>query len=187
VHPELRREAKWELCGGTRPLPLNVTYFAGTNRPDATYTAMGMTNAGDVLMASGFVFEQRVGGYFAPGMGNSAETNTNYRIKKLAIAHVTAVRPVCSRRDLAPTASGRTIVDDQREASMTNKSPTQYKVANGVDWVSVEKARQLSAQQKQAYQTPPTVSKSYRAVFYLTMAAISAVFLWLLFRLKRHP
>jgi hypothetical protein len=180
VHPELKREAKWDLCGGVGSLPLNITYFRQAGLPHATYTASGMTNAGEVLIPSGFVFEQRVGGNFAPGMGNTAETKASYRIRKLAIVHVTAVRPVCSRSDLAPEATDRTMVMDQRQASMTNKYPTQYDVQNGVEWVSVEKAKQLSAQQHAVSKAPHKAT----AVFYALLLSVSAVFLFFLSRLN---
>jgi len=108
------RETKWDLVGGPVALPMNVTYFERPGVPDGTYTALGLTNVGTVQMPLGFVFEQRINSGFAPSPIASGDSGPTYRIRKIAISSVTAVRPVCSRSDLSPTAAGKTIVIDER-------------------------------------------------------------------------
>ena len=120
VDPDLKREAKWELINGQGSLPSNVVYLESVrlrNSPvhtNATYVATGVTNAGEIRIPSGFVFEERIGSRFAPGPVLPGSTNAAYRIRKQAVATVTAVREGCSRSDLSPEASGMTMVIDQR-------------------------------------------------------------------------
>jgi hypothetical protein len=145
VDPTLKREAKWELISGPGSLPLSVVYLEGARLTNATYAATGVTNAGEIPMASGFVFEERVGYGFGPGTILSGDSVPTYRIRKHAVATVTAVRPMCSRRELLPTAKGMTMVSDQRLAHATTPIEcTTYIVRNGVRWVSVAEAKRLS-------------------------------------------
>ena len=105
VDPKLKREAKWELINGPGSLPLSVDYLETSRlgntpeRTNASYLATGLTNAGAVKLPSGFVFEQK------------------FSTRKRAVATVTDVRPVCSRSDLLPATSGKTVVDDRRLAA----------------------------------------------------------------------
>ncbi len=112
---------------------------------DATYTATGVTNAGKTQMPGGFVFEQRVNNNgFAPGPILPGQSVPAYHILKRAVATVTAVRPICSRSILLPAAEGRTIVYDRRWANPeAPQSLTSYSFENGVQWLPVEKAKQL--------------------------------------------
>jgi len=93
------------------------------NNIDASYTATGVTNAGSIKIPSGFVFEWKSGGVADFGAGGVMiypdQTGPNQRVstnhlRKRVVGTVTAVRPYCSRKDLKPTAKGRTAVTDQR-------------------------------------------------------------------------
>jgi hypothetical protein len=100
VNPGLRQAAKWELINGPGSLPSNVDYLTG-GIVDARYTTAGLTNAGNVQIPNGFVFEWG---------------------RERAVATVRAVRPVCTRSDLLPSATGHTTVEDRRlpEVAMPN-------------------------------------------------------------------
>lgn len=150
VNPNLKREAKWELVHGPGTLPLNVVYLDKQDVTNATYFATGMTNVGERRMAAGFVFEQRVGGsHFSPGPVGPGETAPSYRVRKRAVATVTAVSAVCSRTDLVPAAKGMTIVVDERPPqNPAQKAPPSYVVQNGVKWVGTADAKGLYVPQK---------------------------------------
>lgn len=117
VMPYLKLKAKWELIDGPGSLPKSVAYYRDDNSIDATYTATGATNAGTVKIPSGFVFEWRnltqgrVYPYSRTVTNQPASTNN---LRKRTMGTVTAVRPYCSRKDLTPTAKGKTLVTDQR-------------------------------------------------------------------------
>jgi len=115
----LKRKAKWELINAQDGLPSNVVFYGTIDLSiDATYHATGVMNTGTVQLPSGFVFEQRVGYGFEPGPILEGTSNASYHIRKRAIATVTGVRPVCSRGDFTPTATGTTVVVDQRVPPM---------------------------------------------------------------------
>jgi hypothetical protein len=115
IHPELKRQAQWELMNGPGSLPSSVTYLGTADVPtNATYLATSITNAGDVRIPSGFVFELKVAYGFAPGPILPGESAPSYHIRKRAVATVSKVRPVCSRDDLLPEADGTTTVIDRR-------------------------------------------------------------------------
>jgi hypothetical protein len=189
VDPDLKREAKWELVNGSGSLPLNVTYLRDDDDGggiDATYVATGMTNAGAIKIPNGFVFELRIGNRFskdfAPGPIALGESAPAYRIRKRAVATVTAVRPVCTRSELMPVAQGATMVIDQRLANATNTTNVAYyKFVNGVQWVPVEEAKKLAiprpSQQNNA--------KKVTAVFYVLLLLPSVFLLYFLIKTKR--
>jgi len=124
--PYLKLVAQRELIDGPGSLPKSMTYYTDGNAVkldlllDATYKATGVTNAGSIKIPSGFVFERKrgLGGFGRiysstnrPVIDQYAATN---RFKERCVGTVTAVRPYCSRKDLAPTARGRTVVSDLR-------------------------------------------------------------------------
>jgi hypothetical protein len=125
VQPYLKRKAQWELIDGPGSLPKSVAYDRDYNPDniDAIYTATGITNVGSIKIPSGFVFEWKSGGVADFGAGGvmiyqdptgpNQRASTNH-LRKRVVGTVTAVRPYCSRKDLKPTAKGRTIVTDQR-------------------------------------------------------------------------
>ena len=193
VNRDLKREAKWELINGPGSLPLKVVYLDhnrdGADRDqaatNATYTATGVTNAGELKIPSGFVFEQRVGDRFftrfAPGPIMPGESAPTYRIRKRAVATVTDVRPYCSRSEFVPAAKGITQVTDERLARVPNFNPRMYyRFPDGVRWVSVEEAKKLVATQTPPKNPPP---KPIVVVILLVPAAV-VLFLWLLNRSK---
>ncbi len=179
VDPTPRREAKWELINGPGSLPLSVVYLGLRQLTNATYVATGVTNVGEIVTASGFVFEERVSWGFAPGAILPGESAPTYRICKHAVATVTAVRPFCSRRALLPTAKGMTMVIDQRLAHATPPiESSMYIVRNGVRWASVEEARKLCLLSKQ-------VRQRHSSVVLCAMVLLSAG--PLLFLARRKP
>jgi len=182
VDRKLAREAKWKLLKGPGSLPLSVVYLDSDKSTDAAYMATGVTNAGTIQIASGFLFELRVQRGFAAGQMRTGDSSQEYRIQKQAIANVTAVRPGCSRSDLLPAVNGSTLVIDQRQADVTNPIPANatYIVRDGVQWLSVEKAKELNASQKLV----PKRSSTVTVVFYGSLLSISVVFLFVLSRLK---
>jgi hypothetical protein len=115
--PYLKLKAQWELIDGPGSLPRSVVYYRDDNSIDATYTATGVTKVGAIKIPSGFVFERRNfnrGGVvsFYRGVTNQPVSPNN--LLKRTVGTVTAVRPYCSRKDLTPTAKGKTMVFDQR-------------------------------------------------------------------------
>ena len=185
VNRSLKRWAKWDLVNGPGSLPTNVTYFqGGVDSPiDATYVATGVTNAGNLRITGGFVFEQRVGAQFAPGPINPGDTTPSYRIRKRATATVTAVRPYCSLKKFVPTTTGMTRVTDERLAGVPNSyQRMNYVLPDGVRWISVEEAKRLVAAGFVPTKPP---SKAIVVVVLLLPAAVVS-FLWLLNRRKRQ-
>lgn len=185
VNPNLKREAKWEFINGPGSLPLNVVYLDEPfNRiTNATYMSTGVTNVGKLKFPSGFVFEQRIigGRNFAPGSSISGVPDPNYRVRKRAVATVTAVRPYCSRAEFVPTAKGNTQVSDERLARVPNSNPRMYyRFLDSVRWVSVEQAKRLVAAQSPP-KNPP--SKTIVVVILLMPAAV-VLSLWFLNRSK---
>ena len=183
VDSTLKRRAKWEFSKGQGSLPLNVTFYlnGADSAIDATYAAAGVTNAGDLTIPSGFVFEQRIGARFAPGPTQSGDATPGYRIRKRAVATVTTVRPNCSRTDFMPRTKGITQVTDERLARMPNSNRRMYyRFPDGVRWISVAEAKRLVAGQ-----TPPKnpPSKPIVAVILLFPAAV-VLSLWLLNKSK---
>jgi hypothetical protein len=181
VDPTLKREAKWELADGPGSLPLNIVYLndydQGTN---ATYTATGITNIGAIYMASGFVFERRVGSRFTSGLIIPGYSEADYRVRERSVITVTAVRPFCSRQDLLSAANGKTIVIDKRLAHAAIPIPmSTYFVRTGVQWVPIEAAKTMYVSQPLA---PP---KQPIAVVYLALIFMSMLPL-LLFFIKRN-
>jgi hypothetical protein len=115
VHPELKREAKWELINGPSSLPSSVIYLGTADMSiDATYLATGITNVDQVKIPNGFVFELRVAYGFAPGPIPPGESAPSYHIRKRALATAIGVRSGCSRSDLLPEADGMTTIIDRR-------------------------------------------------------------------------
>jgi hypothetical protein len=145
IEPDLKREAKWQLIDGPGSLPKIVTYFENEAGQDtnAIYIATGVTNVGSLQIPSGFEFEWRIGAGFAPGPATPGSSRPAYGIRSRAIAKVTAVRPTCSRKDLSPSAVGKTVVIDERQASpsMTNPAANYYVVQNGVKWLPTAEAK----------------------------------------------
>jgi hypothetical protein len=179
----LKRQARWELAGGPGSLPTNVTYFEnGPESPiNATYVATGVTNVGDLRIASGFVFEQRAGIFFAPGPTNLGDTSPAYHIRQRAVATVTAVRPSCSCPEFVPTALGLTHVIDERLCGMPNPDPAMYYVfPDGVRWVSVSEAKRLAAAQS----PPKNPPSKLIVVAILLLPAAAVLLLWRLNRSK---
>jgi len=178
--PDLKREAKWELVNEPGSLPLNVVYLEG-GLTNATYTATGVTNAGTIKIPSGFVFEFRGNPFsanFAPGPIELGESAPAYRVRKRAVATVTAVKPVCSRSDLLPTAEGMTMVIDQRPTNYladAQNLPT-YIVKTGVQWLPIAKAQQSYVAQR--IPPKPTSRGIVVAMLFLPTAAV-LLFLWL--------
>lgn len=168
VHPDLKREAKWELINGPGSLPLKVVYLENDRRTNATYVATGVTNVDSLKIPSGFIFELRIGSInFAPGPIAPGESAPTYRVRKQAIAMVTAVRPACTRVELMPQVQpGKTIVIDERLARSTNPAPVFYNFQKGVKWVSVEESKKLAIPQSPPRQHNPTVA---RAVFFVLL------------------
>ena len=207
VNPNKKLKAKWELTDGPGSLPLNVTYFRDSEGApiDATYKATGVTNAGTIKIPSGFVFEERISfweGYLRAPL-QPGQKYSEYSILKRVVATVTAVRPYCTRKDLTPVATGKTIVIDQRlevpgsEASLKNLP--YYVVQDGVRWLPLSDAKLAYVKPRvwsQAAQTPPItvqvkpkptqtppkkVSPAIIVVILLVPAAFVMVF-WLLSR-----
>lgn len=184
VDPHLKLKAKWELINGPGSLPMNVVYLGkDLGMPtNATYTATGVTNAGTIKIPSGFVFELRFGNrfstLFAPGPITPGESTPAYRIHKRAVATVTAVRPYCSRRDLSPTATGLTIVIDERPTNYLTQ-PTNlphYIVKNGVQWLPLAEAQKSDVSNRTPPKSPP---RRIVAVMLLLPTAALLLFLWL--------
>jgi hypothetical protein len=181
VNPNLKRRAEWELVNGPGSLPLNVVYFEDFSHiTNATYIATGVTNVDKLKISSGFVFEYRINGvhYFAPGLGMSGVPDPKYRIRSRAVATVTAVRPYCSRSDLSPTATGKTIVIDERSTNYLahpNNLPN-YVVKSGVQWLPLATA-------EKSYVAPRTPPKPPSRVIVVVMLLLPTVafllFLWL--------
>jgi hypothetical protein len=191
VHPELKRDAKWDLVNGPGSLPSQVVYLdhrrdghdqdqVSTN---AIYMATGVTNAGTIKIPSGFVFEFRTGRGFDPGPILPGKTRPAYGIRKRAVATVTAVRPYCSRNDLSPTATGKTIVIDERQTNYLAQ-PTNlpaYTVKNGVQWVPAEEAKKLETKQPPKKPDPANA----RMVIYVLLVLPSVLFLFFLIKNRR--
>ncbi len=180
VDPLLKLKAKWELINGPGSLPMNVVYL-GKNLGEptnATYTATGVTNAGTIKIPSGFVFELRIGSRFAPGPIPPGGTFPAYHIHKRAVATVTAVRPYCSRSDLSPAATGKTIVIDERPTNYLTQ-PTNlphYIVKNGVQWLSLAEAQKSDLSNRTPPKSPP---RGIVAVMLLLPTAALLLFMWL--------
>jgi hypothetical protein len=143
VNPDLRLTAEWELLAGKGSLPREVRYLSGPDQTNGFYKATGTTAAGETLIPSGFVFEERhVRG---PGMEV---------VRKRVEAHVTSVKAKSSRVGLLPIPENRTIVMDYRLAQPgTTHIPTYTQPADQ-SWASVEKARRLAAANTQRRGTP---------------------------------
>ena len=185
MNRSLKRQAKWELADGLGSLPTNVTFFqSDAESPiDATYVTTGVTNAGNLRIASGFVFEQRVGVLFAPGPIMPGDATPAYHIRKRAAATVTAVRPYCSRKKFVPTTTGMTQVNDERLVGVPSSNPRMFYVfPDGVRWVSVEEAKRLVA----ARSLPSNPPSKAIVVVVLLLPAVVVFFLWLLNRSKRQ-
>jgi hypothetical protein len=183
VDSTLERRAKWDLADGQGSSPLNVTYYLNSDEAliDATYAATGVTNAGNLTIASGFVFEQRTGARFTAGPTKPGDATPSYRIRKRAVATVTAVRPYCSRKEFVPTTKGDTRVTDERLARVPNANRRMfYRFPDGVRWISVESAKRMVATQSPP-RNPP--SKPIVVVFLLAPAAV-VLSLWFLNRSK---
>jgi hypothetical protein len=187
VRPDLKREAEWDLIDGPESLPKRVVYYNhnfGRNI-DAIYTATGLTNAGTTKIPNGFVFEYRMNRNFLPGPIEPGQTFPSYGIYKRAVATVTAVRPYCSRKDLTPTAKGKTMVIDQRAwqdpASQVPVTVLKYYVVqDGVKWLPFAKA-------KEAYYVgghPPPVKPVSRRIIFAMLLLPTVLFasFWLLTR-----
>jgi hypothetical protein len=151
---------KLELISGPGSLPWSIVYLGYPGLPtDATYTATGVTNAGAVQIPSGFVFENRMSRSYAPGLIAPGESAPTYRVRKRAIATVTAVRPGCSRSDLRPQANGKTFVIDLRlpESQRPIALPT-YVIEDGVEWLPLEKAKELYiVERKETHRKPSPI------------------------------
>jgi len=107
VNPNLKRNAKWRLIRGPGSLPYGVTYLEGPCQDiNATYLHAGVTNVANLRIPNGFVFEQRVGAGYAPGSILPGESAPSYRIRKRAVATVTAIKPFCSRDEFIPVEKG---------------------------------------------------------------------------------
>jgi hypothetical protein len=183
VHPNLKREAKWDLINGAGSLPRSVVYLEMFGRTNATYLATGVTNTGSVLVPSGFVFEQRVGARFAPGPFGAGESAATYRFRKRAVATVTAVRPACSRSDLLPAAKGLTMVIDRRltnAVASPKDSLPMYVVRTGAQWAPVEQAKKMYVSRPAA----PKRSATVAVVVCGSLLGSSAVLLFFLIKTK---
>jgi hypothetical protein len=182
VDPQLKCEAKWHLLGGPGSLPLSVAYLRSPRFTNATYVATGVTNADGMPIPIGFVFEQRVGARFAPGTVVSGDPTAVYRIRKFAVATVTAVRSACSRTDLLPRAGGRTVVVDQRLPRPAPGHLATYSVRTGAQWVSVEVASNLYASEHRS-KARPAAHRQLGLVFIplgvLVCAPIAVWSIWL--------
>lgn len=138
IDPDLRLNAEWELLGGKGSLPREVRYLEGPDRTNGFYKATGTISAGETLIPSGFVFEERR--LRGPGMEV---------VRKRVEAHVTSVQAKCSRVGLLPMPQSRTIVMDYRLTQPgTNHIPT-YTQPGDQSWLSVDKARRLAAANSQ--------------------------------------
>jgi hypothetical protein len=179
-HPP--QAAKWELIKGLGSLPSNIMYLGEIGlATNATYEATGFTNAGTVRIPAGFVFEERIMLDYAPGLIAPGDSAPTYRVRKRAIAKVTAVRPVCSRSDLLPAAQGRTMVLDLRLPESQRPTPIPfYFTENGVRWLPVEEAKAFY----NSGSVPARVSSKARWVFFASVLSISSVFLYFLIKLK---
>jgi hypothetical protein len=192
VNSELRRKAQWWLINGKGSLPYRVVYFREDGWTNATYEATGVTNVGNIQVASGFVFEERAQrGYFykvfAPGQMVTGESTPIYYIRKRAVGNVTAIRPVCSRKELIPVANGTTTVIDQRLLHGTNNTAVlNYNFSDGVEWVSVAEAKRLHEARGALAANPSwdPANHKVRFVLFATVLWVSAVFLFFLSRLK---
>ena len=89
INPNLRREANWNLIGQAGSLPTSVTYFRENGFTHATYYATGLTNAGVIQMANGFIFQLRTGASFVPGPVPEGSLIPAYGIRKHTEATVT--------------------------------------------------------------------------------------------------
>jgi hypothetical protein len=190
VEPNLKRKAIWELIDGPGSLPKNVLYYqvyddymTNVSSIDATYTATGVTNAGTIKIPSGFVFENRIRTGYLPGPDPPGRTRPAYGIWKRAVGTVTAVRPYCSRKDLTPTAKGKTMVVDRRVfqeqgSKLAPNSLTYYVSEANVPWLPF-------AQAKKAYVVPQAPPKPIsRGIIVAILLLPTALFasLWLLTR-----
>jgi hypothetical protein len=181
VNPHLTRRAEWELVNGPGSLPLSVVYFVEFSHiTNATYVTTGVTNVDKLKIPRGFVFEYRINGvhYFAPGPIPPGGTLPAYHILRRAVATVTAVRPYCSRSDLSPIATGKTMVIDERSTNYLthpNNLPT-YIVKTGAQWLPLAKAQQ-SYVSRRIPPKPP--SRGIVAIMLLLPTAALLLFLWL--------
>lgn len=183
IHPNLKREAKWELVNGSGSLPSSVVYLDeyGNHTTNATYMATGITNVGELKIPSGFVFEQRVGARFTTGSSLSGVPDPTYHVRKRAVAMVTAVRPVCTRSELMPVASGITMVIDERQQATNSTNVLHYKLQNGVQWVPVEQAKKLAIRPAAPKMNPTKV----KAVFFVVLVLPSLALLYFLIKTRR--
>jgi hypothetical protein len=176
VNPSLKREARWDLISGPGSLPLKVVYLGAGGVTNATYSATGVTNAGPVMLPSGFVFEERVGFGYAPGPSIPGGTTPAYHVRKRAVAAIGGFRPVCSRSDLLPTATGKTMVIDRRLPQEEARDPkSMYIVQDGVKWLPVEAAKKANV----ITPAPRKHSHAVTAVFcgVVVLAAVALFFL----------
>ena len=114
---------------------------------------------------------------YAPGLIAPGESAPTYRIRKMAIATVTAVRPRCSRSDLRPQANGKTFIIDLRlpESQRPTALPT-YVIEDGVEWLPLEKAKELYiVERKETHRKPSPIFLGIFAVLLLLPPVVIVV------------
>ena len=173
---ELKREIKWEPLRGAGSTPLSLVFLTNPIRKttNASYMATGQTNVGSVTVASGFIFNQYLGG--------------SDRIRKTATCTVTALRPHCSLENLLPNPKGPTVVGDLRvriRAEGTNAPPTVvYEYKTDAGWLSPEASKKQYLEDRKRLLAMTHRSEVSPAVIVLLMALLMAPVVWFVFKPK---
>jgi hypothetical protein len=106
---------------------------------NAIYSVTGLTNVDSYVLPLGFVLEE-----FTGGEGRHAD---DLQVRKRIKASVSGIQPVCSRTNLLPTITRKTVVTDRRIGNPGAQKPTAY-VLPGKQWLQSAEARKLYAMQQ---------------------------------------
>ncbi len=139
ANPNLKVTAEWNLLNGPGSLPREVVYLGEWGETNGLYRITGTTNVGEMLISTGFIFEERFVGPLAPNSFVHEMT-----LRKRVEAEVTSVSAVCSRKDLVPArASKRTVIVDWRLPALDNHIPS-YIISDTQKWPSIEEATKIA-------------------------------------------
>jgi hypothetical protein len=143
--------AKWELLAGAGSLPKDVQYLGGWGQTNGWYHTTGTKMAGDVVVPSGFFFEEnQIGAEVDP----TTLTHKIVRRKRVDVT-VTDVRAGCSRTNLLPLPGPVTMVMDLRVPGVDPpgsriSSPPSYANPTPGQWPTLEEAAKLAEVRRNA-------------------------------------
>ena len=184
----LKVRAEWTLLAGTLLLPREVRYFNRINQPVAIYTTTGIDPQGNPPMPTGFIFEEQ-----AIGAPDPITLENTVIVRKRVEVKVTAVRPVCSLKDLIPTPAHRTWIVDKRVDSGLSNRPASFKNPISGQWPTLEKSKELAAKQRAAdlaalnrLKLAPGVSKKTKLII-IGMLLGAPLFCYWVWQLTKKP